>query len=81
MNNFEGMNNFTITGRINTTALELLDQHSEGLRWSELLLKIKNSDSSFHSKTINGCVWKLVQKFPDEVYKPSKGVFRLLKYK
>jgi len=75
------MNKQTITGRINAKALELLEQHPEGLRWSELLSKIKASDSSFHPKTINGCVWKLVQRFPDKVYKPSKGLFRSLKYK
>lgn len=75
------MKKHSITGRINAVALELLDQYPEGLRWSELLLKIKASDQSFHPKTINGCVWKLVEKFPDEVYKPSKGLFRLLKYK
>ena len=71
----------TITGRINAKALELLEQHPEGLRWSELLSKIKASDRSFHPKTVNGCVWKLVENFPDKVYKPSKGLFRLLKYK
>ena len=71
----------TITGRINAKALELLDEHPEGLRWSELLSKIIASDKSFHPKTVNGSVWKLVEHFPDKVYKPSKGIFRLLKYK
>lgn len=71
----------TITGRINTKALELLEQHPEGLRWAELLSKIKESDPGLHPKTVNGCVWKLVEKFPDKVYKPSKGLFRLVKYK
>ena len=70
-----------VTHRINAKALELLEQHPEGLRWSELLSKIKASDHNFHPKTVNGCVWKLVQRFPDKVYKPSKGLFRLLKYK
>jgi hypothetical protein len=70
-----------VTKRINATALELLEKHPEGLRWSELATKIKESDPSFHPKTVNGCIWKLVAKFPDRVYKPSKGVFRLLKYK
>ncbi|MHC1716282.1 MAG: hypothetical protein AB9915_00070 [Candidatus Dojkabacteria bacterium] len=71
----------TITGRINTTAIELLDMNPEGLSWSVLISKIKESDHSFHPKTINGCIWKLVEKFPNIVYKPSKGLFRLLKYK
>jgi hypothetical protein len=71
----------TVTGRINTKALELLEQHPEGMRWSELLVAIEASDPNLHLKTINGCIWKLVAKYPDKVYKPSKGVFRLLKYK
>lgn len=75
------MKSSTITGRINAKALKLLDQHPEGLRWSELLSKIKTGNSSFHPKTVNGCVWKLVEKFPDQVYKPKKGLFRLRKYK
>ena len=69
-----------ITHRINEIALELLEQHPEGLRWSALLSKIEDSDPSFHPKTVNGCVWKLVEKFPDKVYKPSRGLFRLVKY-
>lgn len=71
----------TITGRIYAKSLELLEEHPEGLRWSELTSKIKEFDCNFHPKTINGCVWKLVERFPDKVYKPSKGFFRLLKYK
>ena len=67
----------TVTGRINKKALSLLKQYPEGLQWSELLRKIKASDSSFHPKTINGCVWKLTEKFSDQVHKPSKGLFRL----
>jgi len=75
------MDKSTVTGRINAKVFELLEQHPEGLRWSELLSKIKASDPSLHPKTVNGCVWKLVERFPDKVYKPSKGLFRLLEYK
>jgi hypothetical protein len=71
----------TITGRIYATSFELLKQNPKGLRWSELISKIEASDRNFHPKTVNGCIWKLVEKFPDKVYKPSKGLFRLLKYK
>ncbi len=70
----------TITGRINAKALELLENHPEGLRFTELRSAIEASDRSLHPKTVNGCVWKLVERFPDQVYKPSRGVFRLLKY-
>ena len=80
MNN-NGINLSTITGRINATALELLAASPDGLRWTDLLSKIQASDPTLHPKTINGCVWKLVEKFPDKVYKPEKGLFQLLKYK
>jgi len=70
-----------VTERINAQAFTLLEKHPEGLHWSELLAQIKALNPTFHPKTINGCVWKLVEKFPDQVYKPSKGLFRLLKYK
>jgi hypothetical protein len=75
------MNPNTITGRINVKALELLDQNPNGIRWVDLNAMIKASDPTLHPKTINGCVWKLTEKFPEKVYKPSKGLFRLLKYK
>jgi hypothetical protein len=75
------INPSTITGRINATAFDLLNRHPEGLRWSELISKIKQSDSAFHPKTVNGSVWKLVEKFPDKVYKPSKGIFRSIKFR
>lgn len=77
----KNMDKPTITERINTKIFELLEQHPEGLHWSELLSKIKASDENLHPKTVNGLVWKLIKKFPDKVYKPSKGLFSLIKYK
>ncbi len=71
----------SVTGRIYEKIFELLEKHPEGLRWSELTSKIKAADPKFHPKTVNGCIWKLVEKYPDKVYKPSKGLFRLLKFK
>ena len=70
-----------VTERINATALRLLERHPEGLRWTELRTKIEESDSSLHPKTVNGCVWKLVERYPDRVYKPSKGLFKLVDHK
>ena len=75
------LESLSVTARINVKALELLEQNPEGLRWVDLNKKIIESDKTLHPKTVNGSVWKLVEKFPDLVYKPSKGVFRLLKYK
>lgn len=74
-------NTKTITGRIYTTIFELLEAHPEGVRWTDLLKLIEKSDPNLHPKTINGCVWKLVEKYPDRVYKPKKGLFKLVKFK
>jgi hypothetical protein len=69
-----------VTHRINEKVLELLEQHPGGIRWTHLLKMIQESDPSLHPKTVNGCVWKLAAKYPDQVYKPEKGLFRLKKY-
>ena len=79
--NDNGINPDTITGRIYIKALELLDQNPEGIRWKDMNESLQNAFPEFHPKTINVCVWKLTDRFPDKVYKPSKGVFRLLKYR
>ncbi len=75
------MSDMPVTHRIGAIALALLDQHPEGLQWSELLTKILEAEPTLHPKTVNGCVWKLVERFPDRVYKPSRGRFRLSKYR
>jgi hypothetical protein len=59
----------------------LLDKNPEGIRWVDLASMIKQLDPSLHPKTVNGIIWKLTYKFSDKVYKPEKGLFRLLKYK
>jgi 6-phosphogluconolactonase/glucosamine-6-phosphate isomerase/deaminase len=71
----------TITGQINQKALELLSKEKNGIRWKDLQILIKDAYPDFHPKTINGCIWKLTEKYPDKVYKPEKGVFRLLEYR
>jgi hypothetical protein len=70
-----------ITYQINEKALELLGQRPEGIRWTDLLKMLQASNPSWHPKTINGCVWKLAEKYPDEVYKPEKGLYKLVKFK
>lgn len=70
-----------ITHQIQETAIRLLQKNPEGITWTNLKKLIEQKHPDFHPKTINGCVWKLVEKFPNQVYKPSKGLFRLTKYK
>lgn len=70
-----------ITHQIYDTIFELLDHNPKGLQWTDLVKKVLQKNDTFHPKTVNGCVWKLTEKFPDLVYKPKKGLFRLTKYK
>ncbi len=74
-------NTNTITGKIYETIFNLLESNPNGIRWTDLNKMIKESNPDFHPKTINGCVWKLLEKYPEDVYKPSKGVFKLSKFK
>lgn len=69
-----------ITQQINEKALALLNEHPEGIRWAEMIKKLEKAFPDFHPKTINGCVWKLTEKYSDQIYKPEKGLFRLKKY-
>jgi hypothetical protein len=75
------MSSTKVTERIKTKALELLEQHPDGLRYSELHAKILATDSGFNPSTINGCIWNLDALFPQMVYKPSKGLFRSTKFR
>lgn len=56
----------------------MLRENPEGIQWSELNKMIKESNPALHPKTINGIVWKLPQKYPDKIDKPSRGVFKLI---
>ncbi len=70
----------TITGQIRKIAFEVLDDKSAGLRYSELSRKIlENGD--FNKNTISGATWDLDIQYPDKVYKPDRGIFRLTKYR
>lgn len=71
----------TITGQIYAMIFDILENNQNGVRWVDLLKMIQESDPSLHPKTVNGCVWKLLDKYPDTVYKPQKGIFKLTKYK
>jgi len=67
--------------RIITKAFEILDANPEGLRYSELVRRIAAEDASFNTNTIHGNVWNLQEQYPDRVYKPSRGLFRLTKFR
>lgn len=71
----------TITAQIRKKALELLADKPQGMRYSELQSEIHTSNTAFNKNTINGAIWDLDNSFPGKVYKPERGVFRLLEFK
>jgi hypothetical protein len=74
------MEHDTITGQINVTALEILEDNKQGLRKSELLKLTLEADPRYDYYTVLACIQKLLEHFPDHVYKPSRGKFRLTRY-
>ncbi|MEJ2272371.1 MAG: hypothetical protein P8X91_07810 [Candidatus Bathyarchaeota archaeon] len=67
--------------QIETKAIELLKNAPQGLRTSQLIDAIQDDLPDLHPKTINGTVWLLPEKRPEEVYKPKKGLFRHVSFK
>ena len=60
--------------------MDLLSQHKEGIRYSEIKSLILEKDSSFNSNTVNGAIWDLDATYPEKVYKPARGLFRLIAF-
>jgi hypothetical protein len=70
-----------IRARIRAAALDLLGQHPEGLRYSDLHRRIHAVNPSFKPSTINTSIWNLDAVLPQQVYKPSKGLYRLTEFR
>ena len=71
----------SIRDRIHALAFQVLRKHQAGLRYSDLHRKIQLSDKSLNVNTIKTCIWNLDLTHPSVVYKPAKGMFRLLEFK
>jgi hypothetical protein len=66
---------------IELKAIEILKNAPQGLRTSQLINAIQDDLPDVHPKTINGTVWVLPEKRPEEVYKPSRGLFRHVSFR
>jgi hypothetical protein len=69
-----------IRERIRSIAFDLLKRNPQGLRYSELHRQIRTIDPALNTSTINTSIWNLDAVEPDRVYKPVKGLFRLLEF-
>jgi len=67
--------------KIRSKALELLEKNLNGIRYSELVRTISKEFPEIPINTVHGAIWDIDRKFPDKVYKPARGIFRLVKFK
>ncbi len=69
-----------IGAQITALALESLKLHPDGMRYTDLVRQISKRDEHLKVNTIHGNVWNLDARLPDKVYKPSRGLFRLIEF-
>jgi len=67
--------------RITEKALSLLAETPAGLRFSDLVAQLQAAFPDDPYGTLTGTVWNLDARLPDEVYKPSRGLFRLVRFR
>lgn len=71
----------TIGEKITTIALDQLKKHPDGIRYTDLVSRIQATDPVLKKNTIHGTVWDLATRLPEKVYKPSRGLFRLVDFR
>jgi hypothetical protein len=70
-----------IRERIRSIAYDLLGKNPQGLRYSELLRQIRQTAPELNPNTVNTSIWNLETVVPSRVYKPLKGIFRLVEFR
>jgi len=67
--------------RIATKAFELLEATPPGIPFSDLVSQLHGVFPDDPHGTITGTIWNLDARFRDRMYKPSRGLFRLTKFR
>jgi len=62
--------------QIREFALKVVGEHPGGIRYSELVARIRSAHPETPVNTIHGSVWDLATRFSDQVVKPSRGLFK-----
>ena len=69
-----------IVEQILEAALQILEEHPDGLRYTELNKKIIERNQSFNYNTVRTATYDLDVKQSGKVFKPDRGIFKMLKY-
>ncbi len=67
--------------KITLKAKEILAISPNGIRFTELVNRVRESFPDEAYGNLTGSIWNLDTRFPDEIYKPSRGLFRATKFK
>jgi hypothetical protein len=67
--------------KIISKAMSIIKSNSNGIRYSDLVRKIQEEFSDIPVNTIHGTVWNLDIRNPNEIYKPTRGLFRHTDFK
>jgi len=62
--------------KIRELALRVIADNPGGIRYSQLVKQISESHPETPVNTIHGSVWDLATRFPNQVVKPSRGLFK-----
>lgn len=61
---------------IREVARQIVKDAPEGIRYGQLLTQILDRHPATPRNTVQGTVWNLDVHFPDEIHKPSRGLFK-----
>lgn len=67
----------SITEQVDGIIFEILAGEPEGLKWAELMRRVLAVNPDLHPKTVNGLIWKLVERWPEKVFRTEDKLFRL----
>jgi hypothetical protein len=67
--------------QIISKVIELLKQNPQGIRYSEIVRRVKEQLPDANLNTINGSIWDLDAQKPNEVYKADRGLFRHVSFR
>lgn len=67
--------------KIASKAIQLLENDSNGIRYSDLARRIHEQFPDMPDGTIQGTIWDLDTKLPRLIYKPARGLFRHTKFR
>lgn len=71
----------TSTGKVIAKARELLGSPPDGIRWAQLHQQIAAALPDIPPNTIHGALYKFRTELPADIYQPSRGLYRHVKFR